>query len=69
MSKIIGIVVENGDNDFEYWEGFSLTESEEAEIWNVLNNHDTEGCSIRGTRKDISVGNINREKFIKDQKK
>lgn len=41
-------------DDFGYWEGFSLIEAEENVIWNILNKHDTEGCSIRGTRKEIS---------------
>lgn len=54
MCKISGIVIEHGDNDFGYWEGFSLTEDEENAIWNILNKHDTEGCSLRGTRKDIA---------------
>lgn len=48
MCKISGIVIEHGDNDFGYWEGFSLTEDEENAIWNILNKHDTEGCSLRG---------------------
>lgn len=54
MNRIAGIIFEHGDNDFGYWEGFYLTEDEENEIWNILSNHDTEGCSIRGTRKEIS---------------
>lgn len=54
MNRIAGIVIEHGDNDFGYWEGFYLTEEEENAIWNILNKHDTEGCSIRGTRKEIA---------------
>lgn len=53
MCRISGIVIEYGKNDFGYWEGFNLTEDEENEIWNILSNHDTEGCSLRGTRKEI----------------
>lgn len=34
--------------------GFSLTEDEENQIMEILMNHDTEGCSIRGTRKEIA---------------
>lgn len=52
--KITGIVIKHGNNDSEYWTGFSLTEEEENKIWNILSNHDTEGCSIRGTRKEIA---------------
>lgn len=29
MCKISGIVIEHGNNDFGYWEGFSLTQDEE----------------------------------------
>ena len=54
MCRIAGIVIEHGSNDFGYWEGFYLTEDEENEIWNILSNHDTEGCSLRGTRKEIA---------------
>lgn len=54
MNRIAGIVIEYEDNDFGYWEGFSLTEAEENAIWNILNKHDTEGCSIIGTRKEIA---------------
>lgn len=54
MCKILGIVIEYGDNDFAYWEGFSLTEAEKNAIWNILSKHDTEGCSVRGTRKEIA---------------
>lgn len=54
INRIVGIVMEHGDNDFGYWEGFYLTETEENAIWNILNKHDTEGCSLRGTRKEIA---------------
>lgn len=54
MCRIAGIVIEHGKDDFGYWEGFNLTEAEENAIWNILNKHDTEGCSIRGTRKEIT---------------
>ena len=52
--KFTGIVIKHGNNDFEYWIGFSLTEDEENAVWNILNKHDTEGCSLRGTRKEIA---------------
>lgn len=54
MCKISGIVIEHCKDDFGYWEGFSLNEAEENAIWNILNKHDTEGCSLRGTRKEIA---------------
>ena len=54
MNRIVGIVMGHGDNDFGYREGFYLTEEEENVVWNILNKHDTEGCSLRGTRKEIA---------------
>ena len=54
MCKIIGIVIEHGDNDFGYWNGFSLTEDDERKIWNILTHYETEGCSVSGTRKEIA---------------
>ena len=54
MCRIVGIVIEHGSNDFGYWEGFNLTEDEENAIQEILNKHDTEGCSLRGTRKEIA---------------
>ena len=54
MNRITGIVIEHGNDDFGYWEGFYLTEEEENAIWDILNKHDTEGCSIRGSREDIA---------------
>ena len=52
--EIAGIVIKHGNNDFEYWTGFHLTKDEENAIWNILNKHDIEGCSVRGTRKEIT---------------
>lgn len=51
--EIAGIVIKHGNNDFEHWTGFSFTKDEENAIWNILNKHDIEGCSVRGTRKEI----------------
>ena len=34
--RICGIVFEHGENDFGYWDGFSLTEDEENEIMKIL---------------------------------
>lgn len=60
MNRIAGIVIEHGDNDFGYLEGFYLTEEEENAIWDILSNHDTEGCSLRGTLKEVAeeIGGI-----------
>ena len=47
--RISGIIFEHGKDDYGLWEGFNLTEDEENQIMEILMNHDTEGCSIRGT--------------------
>ena len=54
MCRIAGIVIEHGKDDYGLWEGFNLTEDEENAIWDILRKHDTKGCSIRGTRKEIA---------------
>lgn len=53
-SKIVGIINQFGENDFSYWTGFCLNDEEQKQIEEILHRHDTEGCSIRGTRSDIS---------------
>ena len=52
--RISGIILEHGKDDYGLWEGFNLTEDEENQIMEILMKHDTEGCSIRGTRKEIT---------------
>lgn len=52
--RICGIIFEHGQNDFGLWEGFSLSEEEENAIQQILMKHDTEGCSVRGTKQEIA---------------
>lgn len=52
--RISGIIFEHGKDDFGLWEGFVLSEEDENAIWKILSKYDTEGCSIRGTRKEIA---------------
>lgn len=52
--RITGIIFEHGKDDFGLWEGFYLTEEDENAIWKILQKYDTEGCSVRGTRKEIA---------------
>ena len=52
--RVAGIIFEHGKDDFGIWEGFVLSEEDENAIWNILSKYDTEGCSIRGTRKEIA---------------
>ena len=53
--RICGVVFEHGVDDFGLWEGFSLSEEEENIIQQILMKHNAEGCSIRGTRKEIAM--------------
>ena len=52
--RISGIIFEHGNDDYGLWEGFYLTEEEEDQIIEILMKHNTEGCSVRGTRKEIA---------------
>lgn len=52
--KIGGIIFNHGRDDYGLWEGFNLTEEEEDIIQSILLKHDTEGCSLRGTRNEIA---------------
>lgn len=55
MIKISGILFQHGNDNYELWEGFNLTESEEEAIWEILSRHDAEGCSVRGSYNQIIV--------------
>ena len=52
--SIWGILFCHGKNDYEIWEGFRLSEDELNQIMQILMEHDTEGCSIRGTLSEIA---------------
>lgn len=52
--KISGIIFQHGTDDFGLWEGFVLSEEDENAIQKILSKYDTEGCSVRGTRKEIA---------------
>lgn len=62
---IQGIIFANPDN-VSLWTGFSLSEKETDQIYSILNEHDTEGCSISGTWKDITEEMLGKE--LRDQK-
>lgn len=54
-TKISGIIFEHdGPDDIGLWGGFHLSEEDENAIWQILSKYDTEGCSVRGTRRDIA---------------
>lgn len=51
---ISGIIFEHGTDDYGLWEGFVLSKEDENAIWKILQKYDTQGCSVRGTRKEIA---------------
>lgn len=53
MAEICGILFKNGNDDYELWTDFSLTKEEKETINTILQNHIHEGCSVRGTAKEI----------------
>lgn len=53
-TRIYAIIFEHGENDYGIWEGFSLSEEDENIIYSILSKYDTQGCSLRGTRKEIA---------------
>lgn len=52
--RIAGLFIEHGEDDYGFWEGFYLTKSEESTIWKIFDRHSAEGCSMRGTKKEIA---------------
>lgn len=52
--SIVGIMFQHGnEDDFGYWNEFSLSKEDEEAIWNILMKYDTEGCSVRGTLEEV----------------
>lgn len=52
--EIVGFVTQFGEDDYSYWNGFSLTDEEKKQIQEIICRHDTEGYSIRVQRKKYS---------------
>lgn len=52
-ARICGIVFKHDQNDFSVWTDFYLTADEENRIMEILNEHDTEGSSVRGTKEEL----------------
>ncbi len=52
-SRISGIIFKHGVDDYDLWEGFVFSEEDEKAIWKILMKYETEGGSVRGTRKEI----------------
>lgn len=55
VTNIHGIIFEHGDDDYGLWEGFNLSKEDADTIQQILSKYDTEGCSVRGTRKEIAT--------------
>ena len=51
---ISGIIFKHGADDFELCEGFVLSEEDENAIQTIFSKYETEGYSVRGTRKEIA---------------
>lgn len=51
---IVGIIFQHGEDDYGLWEGFMLSEKDDNAIQTILSKYETDGCSVRGTRKDIA---------------
>ena len=53
MASINRIIFKHGEDDFDLWEGFSLSAEEKRQITEILSRHETGGCSVRGSKTDI----------------
>lgn len=53
-TRIHAIIFEHGNDDYGIWEGFHLSKEDEQAIQAILMKYETEGCSLRGTRKEIA---------------
>ena len=52
--NIYGIIFKYGNDDYSLDTGFSLTEEEKKVIMEILQRHETEGGSVRGTQREIA---------------
>ena len=53
-NRICAIIFEHGNDDYGIWEGLHLSEEDENAIYEILAKYDTQGCSLRGTRKEVA---------------
>lgn len=51
--NITGIILKHGCDDLELWTDFALSQEEENTIKEILERHQNDGTSIRGTKTDI----------------
>ena len=52
--KINGLIFNHGSNDYSLWKDFNLLEADEMAILMILSKYETDGYSIRGTKKQIA---------------
>lgn len=64
--KVVGFLIQHGHDDYSYWNGFSLTDKEKKQIQEIICRHDTEGYSIRGSKKEILKDISSQEDPVKD---
>lgn len=64
--EIVGFVTQFGEDDYSYWNGFSLTDKEKKQIQEIICRHDTEGYSISGSKKEILKDMSSQEDPVKD---
>ena len=53
MPEINGIIFKNEDGTYELRTEFGLAKEENLTILGILQKHTNEGCSVRGTLKEI----------------
>lgn len=51
--KISGIIFKHNENDLELWTDFCFSEEDIEKLWEIFMKYNVEGCSIRGTKKEI----------------
>ena len=52
--RISGIIFEHENDNYELWEDFYLSEEDENAIQQILMKYDTQGFSVKGTKKEIA---------------
>lgn len=53
MRSYVKIIRFDGNDDYEFWSGFSLSKEDQEKINKILSKYETDGCSVSGTKQDI----------------
>lgn len=51
---ISSIIFKHGEDDYSIWNGFALSKEDNNAIQKILQKYTTDGCSVRGTQKEIT---------------